>query len=105
MLSMPNAAARLAAIVESSDDAIVSKDLNGFILTWNSGAERTYAYTAAEAIGNPISMLLPQDCQNEEKDILDRLRKGERIQHFETTRIRKDGKLIHVSLTVSPVRR
>jgi PAS domain S-box-containing protein len=104
MLSMPNAAARLAAIVESSDDAIVSKDLNGFILTWNSGAERLYAYTAAEAIGNPISMLLPQDCQNEEKDILDRLRKGERIQHFETTRIRKDGKLIHVSLTVSPVR-
>jgi len=98
------AAARLAAIVESSEDAIISKSLDGVILTWNSGAERLYGYTAAEAIGKPISILLPPERASEERDILDRLRQGERVKHFETSRIRQDGKMIYVSLTISPVR-
>ena len=101
----PDAAAELAAIVESSEDAIISKDLNGVIRTWNAAAERIYGYTAGEVIGKPMSMLLPVDRQSEEADILERLRKGERVQHFETTRIRKDGRPIYVSLTISPVRR
>jgi PAS domain S-box-containing protein len=94
----------LAAIVESSDDAIVSKDLNGTILTWNAGAERLYGYSAAEATGQPMQMLLPPDRSTEEHDILEQLRRGERMNHFETTRVRKDGKPVHVSLTISPVR-
>jgi PAS domain S-box-containing protein len=96
--------ARLAAIVESSEDAIVSKDLEGTIETWNASAERIYGYSAAEAIGRNITFLLPQARSAEEREILDKLGRGERVEHFETTRLRKDGQLIHVSLSVSPVR-
>lgn len=94
----------LAAIVESSDDAIVSKNLDSIITSWNRGAERIFGYTAAEAIGQPIQMLIPADRLGEEPDILRRIRAGERVEHFETIRCRKDGKLIDVSLTISPVR-
>ncbi len=104
MLPEPQAAAHLAAIVESSEDAIISKDLNGIVQTWNAGAERIYGYTAEEMIGKPISVLLPADRQNEERDILDRIRQGDRVKHFETTRIRKDGRPIYVSLMISPLR-
>jgi PAS domain S-box-containing protein len=96
--------ARLAAIVEASDDAIVSKDLNGIILTWNRGAERLFGYTAEEAVGKPITILIPPDRHDEEPGILERIRRGERIDHYETVRMRKDGGLIDISLTVSPVR-
>ena len=95
--------ARLAAIVESSDDAIVSKDLNGVIASWNKGAERIFGYTAAEAVGRSIMMLIPPDRHDEEPEILGRIRRGERIDHYETVRRRKDGTLLDVSLTVSPV--
>ena len=94
----------LASIVESSDDAIVSKNLNGTITSWNSGAERVFGYTAGEAIGRPITIVIPQDRQDEEREILTRIRRGERIDHFETVRQRKHGSLIAVSLTVSPVK-
>jgi PAS domain S-box-containing protein len=94
----------LSAIVESSDDAIVSKDLDGIIRSWNRGAERLFGYTAREAIGKPITMLIPEDRQNEEPGIIERIRKGERIDHYETVRIRKDGSKVSISLTVSPVR-
>jgi PAS domain S-box-containing protein len=97
------AKARLAAIVESSDDAIVSKDLNGIIMSWNAGAERIFGYTAEEAIGNPVTMLMPPDRVNEEPGILKRIRKGEKIDHYETVRLHKSGRRIDVSLTVSPV--
>jgi PAS domain S-box-containing protein len=96
--------ARLAAIVESSDDAIVSKSLDGVILTWNRGAERIFGYTAAEAVGRPITILIPPDRQHEEPQILARLRAGERIDHYETVRIAKDGRYLDVSVTISPVR-
>jgi PAS domain S-box-containing protein len=94
---------RLAAIVESSDDAIVSKDLNGVILSWNAGAERLFGYTAPEAIGQPITMLIPPDRADEEPGILERIRRGERVEHYETIRRRKDGTLVDISLTVSPI--
>jgi PAS domain S-box-containing protein len=94
----------LASIVESSDDAIVSKNLDGIITSWNRGAERVFGYTAEEAIGQPITIVIPQDRQDEERVILTRIRRGERIDHFETVRQRKHGSLIVVSLTVSPVR-
>jgi PAS domain S-box-containing protein len=94
----------LASIVESSDDAIVSKNLDGIITSWNRGAERIFGYTAEEAIGQPITIVIPQDRQNEERTILTRIRRGERIDHFETVRQRKRGSLIVISLTVSPVR-
>ena len=97
------AAAYLAAIVESSDDAIISTDLQGIISSWNNGAERLYGYTAAETIGNPVTMLLPPLRLDEEPRILELLRKGERIDHYETIRRRKDGTEIDVSLTVSPI--
>jgi PAS domain S-box-containing protein len=93
----------LAAIIESSDDAIISKTLDGVIVTWNAGAERMFGYSRAEAVGRPVSMLLPEDRQHEEEEILARLRLGERIEHFETVRLRKDGRPLTVSLTVSPV--
>jgi len=96
--------ARLAAIVESSDDAIVSKNLNGIILSWNSGAERIFGYSAAEAVGQPITLIIPRELQQEEREILERLRNGERLDHFETVRFRKDGRRVNVSLTISPVR-
>jgi PAS domain S-box-containing protein len=95
--------ARAAAIVRSSRDAIVGKDLNGTITSWNLGAERLFGYSADEAIGRPISMLIPPDRLNEESRILERLRKGEYIDHFETRRQHKDGTLLDISLTVSPL--
>lgn len=94
----------LASIVESSDDAIVSKDLDGIIANWNKGAEQIFGYTSEEAIGQPITILIPADRQSEEREILTRIRRGERIDHYETVRRRKDGSLVVVSLTVSPVR-
>lgn len=98
------AAAWLAAIVENSDDAILSKTLDGVITSWNRGAERLFGYTAAEAIGQPVTLVIPEDRHHEEESILRRLRAGDKIDHFETVRRRKDGELIEVSLTVSPVR-
>jgi PAS domain S-box-containing protein len=95
---------RLAAIVESSDDAIISKGLDGVISSWNAGAERLFGYTAAEAIGQPITMLIPPDRLEEEPKIIERLKRGERVDHFETQRVRKDGSLLDVSLTISPVK-
>ncbi|WP_296709530.1 PAS domain S-box protein [Rhodoblastus sp.] len=95
---------RLAAIVESSDDAIIAKDINGVITDWNRGAERLFGYSADEAIGRSITMLIPEDRHDEEPAILARLRRGERIDHYETIRRHKDGSLIEISLSVSPVR-
>ncbi|HEX5764443.1 MAG TPA: PAS domain S-box protein [Woeseiaceae bacterium] len=94
---------RLVAIVESADDAIIGKDLNGVITDWNSGAERLFGYSAAEAVGRPVSMLIPSDRMNEEPDILRRIRGGETISHYETIRRRKDGTLLNISLSVSPI--
>ena len=94
----------LASIVDSSDDAIVSKNLDGVVTSWNRGAERIFGYSAEEAIGQPITLVIPKDRQDEERTILTRIRRGERIEHFETVRQRKDGSLIVVSLTVSPVK-
>jgi PAS domain S-box-containing protein len=94
----------LAAIVESSDDAIVSKDLDGIIQSWNTGAERLFGYRAAEVIGRSISILVPADRPDEEPGILARIRRGERVEHYETVRVRKDGGSIDVSITVSPIR-
>jgi PAS domain S-box-containing protein len=93
-----------AAIVENSDDAIISKDLDGRILSWNPGAERLYGYTVAEAVGQSITMLIPADRPDEEPRILEQIRRGDRVDHYETVRRRKDGRLIDVSLTVSPVK-
>ncbi len=94
---------RLSAIVESSDDAIISKDLDGVIVTWNKGAERMFGYLAEEVIGKPIAILIPGDRREEEHEILERIRRGERVDHFETVRQRKNGSLINISLSVSPV--
>ena len=94
---------RLAAIVEGSDDAIVSKDLSGVITSWNAGAERLFGYLAEEAIGKPITIIIPKGRQGEEPNILSRIRRGERVDHFETVRRRKDGSLLDISLTVSPI--
>jgi PAS domain S-box-containing protein len=94
---------QLASIVDSSDDAIVSKDLNGVIVSWNKGAERVFGYTADEVIGKPITILMPPDLQDEEPRILEHIRRGERIDHYETKRRHKDGRLLDISLTVSPV--
>jgi PAS domain S-box-containing protein len=94
----------LAAIVESTDDAIISKDLNGIITSWNLGAERIFGYAAHEIIGHPILELIPSDRTAEEDYILDSVRKGERIKQYDTVRKCKDGRLIHVSLTISPIR-
>ncbi len=93
-----------AAIVESSDDAILSKDTNGIIQSANAAAERLFGYQAAELIGKPVRVLIPAERQTEEDDILDRIRRGERVEHFETVRVRKDGRSVDVSLTVSPLR-
>jgi PAS domain S-box-containing protein len=94
----------LAAIVESSDDAIVSKDLNSIIRSWNSGAERLFGYSAEEAIGRSVTMLMPPDREDEEQGILEKIRRGDRVDHYQTIRRRKDGKLLDISLTVSPIR-
>lgn len=99
-----DAARLLASIVESSEDAIVSKDLNGRILTWNTGAERIFGYTAAEAVGSQITLIIPPELHDEERSILERLRRGERIEHFETWRVDKLGRRKAISLSVSPVR-
>lgn len=101
---MFDANAWLAAIVESSSDAILSKTLEGVILSWNRGAERLFGYTADEAVGLPITIIIPPDRIHEEDTILSKIRIGERIEHFETVRRRKDGTLIDISLTVSPIR-
>ncbi|WP_018237223.1 PAS domain S-box protein [Ensifer sp. BR816] len=94
----------LAAVVESSDDAIVTKNLNGIITSWNKGAERLFGYAAEEVVGKSITILMPPGYENEEPNILRRIRSGERIDHYQTTRRRKDGRLVDISLTVSPVR-
>jgi PAS domain S-box-containing protein len=99
-----DASKQLAAIVESSDDAIISKNLDGIIRSWNQGAERLFGYTAEEAIGKSITFIIPADRLDEEPAILERLRKGERVDHFETVRRRKDGTLVNISLTISPVK-
>ncbi len=94
----------LAAIVDSSDDAIISTNLDGIITSWNKGAERIFGYSAEQAIGKPMTIIIPHDRRAEEAEILARLRRGERIDHFETVRSTKDGALLHVSLTISPVK-
>ena len=96
--------ARLAAIVDSSDDAIVSKTLEGRIQSWNAGATRIFGYTAAEVIGQPITIIIPPELRDEERRILNQVRRGERVDHFDTTRVTKDGRRIEISLTVSPIR-
>ena len=98
------AASRLAAVIESSDDAIVTKDLDGIIASWNPAAERMFGYSEAEAIGRSIRMLIPQDLQSEEDTVLAKIRAGEAVDHYETTRRRKDGSLLSISLSVSPIR-
>jgi PAS domain S-box-containing protein len=95
--------AQLRSIVESSDDAIVSKGLDSVILSWNYGAEQIYGYTASEAIGRPMDSLVPPDRRHEEADMIERIRHGGRVRHFETIRLHKDGAPIHVSLTISPI--
>jgi PAS domain S-box-containing protein len=100
----PGALARFASIVESSEDAIVSKDLDGIVLTWNRGAAAIYGYPAEEMIGQSIRLLVPPERQDEEEAILTRIRAGERVQHYETIRIKKGGARLHVSLTISPIR-
>jgi PAS domain S-box-containing protein len=94
----------LGAIVDSSDDAIISKDLHGIITSWNISAERLFGYTASEVIGKPVTILIPADRLDEEPEILSRLKRGERVDHFETIRRRKDGTLLDISLTISPVK-
>jgi PAS domain S-box-containing protein len=94
----------LAAIVTSSDDAIVSKDLNGIVQSWNTSAERIFGWTADEMIGEPITKIIPPDRLHEEPRILERIRSGQRVDHFQTVRVRKDGTLINISVTISPVR-
>lgn len=96
--------AYLAAIVESSDDAIISKDLNGTITSWNSGAERIFGFTSEEAIGRHIGLIIPTERMNEEGVIIARIKNGERVDHFETQRQAKDGHLIDLSITISPIR-
>ncbi|HEV3211722.1 MAG TPA: PAS domain S-box protein [Chthoniobacterales bacterium] len=95
---------RLAAIVDSSDDAIIGKDLNGIITSWNQGAERIFGYSAEEMIGASIMRLIPPERQGEEEEILSCLKRGERFEHFETVRITKEGRQLHVSLTISPIK-
>ncbi len=94
----------LAAVVESSDDAIIVKSLQGRILTWNAGAERLFGYTAQEAVGSPITLIIPPERWDEEKAILERLSRGERVDHFETVRVTKAGRFVDLSLTISPMR-
>lgn len=102
--SHEEAAARLAAIVDSSDDAIVGKTLDGIITSWNQGAERLFGYTAAEAVGRHITLIIPEERHAEEYEVLAKIRRGERVNHFETVRRRKDGRSVEISLSVSPIR-
>jgi PAS domain S-box-containing protein len=99
-----NTTQQFAALVESSDDAIISKNLDGIITSWNSGAQRLFGYSAEEVIGKSVSILIPADRPNEEPSILRRLRRGERIEHYETVRRRKDGTSVDISLTISPIK-
>jgi PAS domain S-box-containing protein len=94
---------QLASVAETSEDAIITKDLDGIITSWNKGAERIFGYAADEMIGKPINLLIPPDRPDEEPSILARLRKGQRIEHYETVRRRKDGELIDISLSISPL--
>ncbi len=98
------ARARLAAIVESSDDVIVSKTLDGVITSWNTAAERLFGWTAAEAVGQHITLIVPPERRAEEDEVLARIRRGERVDHFETVRVAKDGRLTAMSITVSPIK-
>src|SRR5690349_1239362 len=93
----------LAAIVESSDDAIVGKTLDGIIRSWNAGARRIFGYEAHEIIGHSVRILIPPELQHEEDEIVARLTRGERVDHHETTRVRKDGSCVEISLSVSPI--
>ena len=99
-----NAQAYLAAIIESSDDAIISKDLNGVIMSWNASAERIFGFSAQEAIGRHISIIIPEDRLDEENEIISKIRKGERVEHFQTVRRKKDASCLDISVTVSPIR-
>jgi PAS domain S-box-containing protein len=103
-LQVDEIAGRLAALVDSSDDAIVSKTLDGVITSWNAGAERMFGYSAREAVGQHITLIIPEERWSEEGDVLAHIRRGERVDHFETVRRAKDGHLVDISLTVSPVR-
>jgi PAS domain S-box-containing protein len=94
----------LASVVEFSDDAIISKTLDTIITSWNKGAERLFGYTAEEAVGKPVTILIPPDRQQEERTILEQIGRGERIEHYETVPQRKDGSLIAISLTISPIK-
>jgi PAS domain S-box-containing protein len=102
--SVENLGGRLAAIVDSSDDAIVSKTLDGVITSWNRGAERIFGWTAAEAVGRHITLIIPEERRAEENDVQARIRRGERIDHYDTVRVTKDGRRLDVSLSVSPLR-
>src|ERR1700751_4236846 len=95
---------RHAAVIESSDDAIASGTLDGIIVSWNTGAQKIYGYTEAEAVGKPISMLVPPELPDEENKILETLKSGDRIEHFDTVRVTKTGRRINVSLTISPIK-
>src|SRR5215475_11932870 len=99
--SLPSAALHFAALVESSDDAIVSKDVNGIILSWNRAAERMFGYTADEVIGKSITIIIPTERLSEETWVLSQIRAGKKVDHFETWRRRKDGTLVPISLTTS----
>src|ERR1700722_4653224 len=101
--SAEEAQALLSSIIASSDDAIISKDLNGIVRSWNQSAERIFGYAAEEMVGKPITVLFPPERLEEEVKILDRLQRGERVDHFETVRVRKDGTPIAVSVTISPL--
>ena len=103
-ISDEHAVAHLAAVVEASEDAIISKTLDGYVLTWNRAAERIYGYSAEEAKGRPMTFLLPPDRPDDEAEILGKIRRGERVEHVETVRVRKDGQPITVSITISPIR-
>src|ERR1051325_6895000 len=94
----------LAALIESADDAIISKTLDGIITSWNQGAQRIFGYTADEVIGKPVTILIPAGHEDEEPAFLARLRAGKRIEHYETVRVTKDGRLLDISLTVSPIK-
>src|SRR5690349_17141507 len=93
----------LAAIVQSAEDAIISKDLDGIVTSWNPAAEQIYGYSAEEMIGQSMMRIVPPDLRDEESHILETIRRGGRVQHFETRRIRKDGTTVHLSLTISPI--
>jgi PAS domain S-box-containing protein len=104
LLSPELASYWLAALIESADDAIISKTLDGVITSWNKGAERIFGYLAEEVIGKSITILIPENLLDEEPAILARLRDGHRVEHYETVRVRKDGRLVDISLTVSPIK-